>query len=71
MKLPITDDPNRSELDNLTPEHLAYLEELEAQLDRYNLGEGEKPEIAPNVRTILHHHCAVQAQKGLIEFYGE
>lgn len=71
MKLPITSDPKRSELENLTPEHVEYLESLEAQLFKYNMGEGEKPDIPPNVRTILHHHCAAQAQKGLIEFCGE
>lgn len=50
MKLPITDHPKRSELDNLTPEHIAYLEDLKARVARYNLGEEEKPVIAPNVR---------------------
>ena len=71
MKLPITDNPQRSELENLTAQHIAYLEELETQIGRYNRGEGEKPKIESNVRQILHHHCAAQAQKGLIEFCGE
>ncbi len=68
MKLPITADPKRSELDNLTPEHLAYLEDLKARVTRYNLGEEEKPVISPNVRRILYHYCAAEAQRGLEEF---
>ena len=71
MKLPITDNPKRSELENLAPEHIAWLKDLESRIYRYNLGEGGKPEVAPNVRQILHHHCAAEAQRGLIEFCGE
>lgn len=68
MKLPITDHPKRSELDNLTPEYIAYLEDLKARVARYNLGEEEKPLIAPNVRAILHHYCAAKTQRELEKF---
>lgn len=71
MKLPITADPKREELENLAPEHIAYLEDLKARVHRYNLGEEERPVIAPNVRAILHHYCAAQTQRELEEFYRE
>ena len=67
MKLPITADPKREELENLAPEHIAYLEDLKAKIARYNLGEEERPVIAPNVRAILYHYCAAKTQRELEE----
>ncbi|MEG3973661.1 hypothetical protein QT970_03435 [Microcoleus sp. herbarium8] len=55
MKLPITSNPKRSELENLTPEHLAYLQSLDVLIERYNNNEIPKPEIPADVRTILYY----------------